>query len=133
MSERRKKEFRRARDAMFGKLRAEAASGRAAFLQGRVERGVHDEMLLHREIYNPNSFAVDFVRSKDMDQYVRSSLIPLGPEFARCEPGGWLYLPHAYYVASGVGLPLGTPVSIIQNFGDEMFKGNKKVSLPALS
>lgn len=126
----RAKEYRKSVDALIGKNRELAASGRAAFLQGKTIRGVHDEHLLHREIYNPNKFPIEFRRNKDMDQYVSSSFIPLGPELAICKPDDFLYLPHIYYLVSGVGIPDGTPIDVIQNFGDSMFKGNKLPSRP---
>lgn len=105
---------------------------REDFLNGKKVRGVYDELLIRREIHNPNKFAIIAVRSTEKDQYILDARIPLGPQVAVCEPGGFLYLPHGYFVLHGKGVPKGEFISVITNYGDEIGVGNTKVSLPGV-
>lgn len=93
---------------------------------------VNDEMLVRREIYNPNKFAIEFNLNAKMIGYIAASNIPLGPSRLICKPDDWLYLNHGYYIAKGVGIPDGEIISVVTNYGDSMFIGNKKVSLPGV-
>lgn len=85
-------------------------------------------MLIRREMYNPNRFAVIFRRRKAFDLYVANNFIELGPEVARCEPDGFLLLPHAYYDVAAENGP--DVFDMLMNYGDAIGKGNKKNSLP---
>lgn len=84
-----------------------------------------DVQLLQREFYNPNKFRAKFTRMKEKDIYVLATGKKLGPEIAFCEPDGFLYLPHGYYVIEGVGVPKGEPINMLMNLEKAMFKGNK--------
>lgn len=131
MSEKNQKQFRRRLDGVYGKHRQLAAQGRATFLERATVKGVHDEHLVHREVYNPNRFAIVFERQNEMLTYIRAAKIPEGEIYLICKPDSFLYLPHGYYVASIPDAPKGEIGSFVTNFGDSMFIGNKKISLPA--
>ena len=95
--------------------------------EGRV-KGVFDEMLIHREIFNPNKFDLVVTRNNSMTQYILDAKIPLGPPMAVCKADSWLYLPHGYYfVKAANGADAG---SFITNFGDAIGIGNRYPSLP---
>lgn len=102
---------------------------REAFLRGQKMKSVHDEHLIRREIYNPNNFDIEFKRNVTMDTYIKNATIPLGPLRITCKADDFLYLPHAYYFAEGIGVPQGTPIDVVVNFGDNIGIGNKKASL----
>lgn len=97
------------------------------FLKEKV-KGVYDELLVHREIFNPNSFDLIITRNKTHDQYVKDAGIPLGLPIMVCKSESWLYLPHGYFfVKAANGAEVGT---FITNFGDNIGIGNKYPSLP---
>lgn len=125
-------EFKKKREKLYGEKRLQAEKTRDAFLDKNYVKGVHDEHLVHREVYNPNKFDVYFFRSLEMDEYVKKAKVPLGEQVIRCKAGEHCYLPHGYFIGHGKGLPEGTPINVIVNFGDSMFTGNTKVSLPAI-
>lgn len=88
--------------------------------------GVYDEKLIHCEIYNPHRHVVVFCRNISMDEYIRRAGISLGPLVAEVEPDGFLHLPHQFYSATFKGSS--ELAQVLVNFGDNMFKGNKKAS-----
>lgn len=97
------------------------------FLKSKV-RGVYDELLIHREIFNPNNFDLIVTRNQTMTQYILDAKIPLGPAVAVCKAESWLYIPHGYYfVKAANGADAG---SFITNFGDNIGIGNRHPSLP---
>lgn len=91
-------------------------------------KAVIDEMLIHRELYNPNKFAVAVVRQNAMDEYILKSGIPLGPPSMRIEPDGFCYLPHGYYNVKSINGP--DVFDMILTFGDQIGRGNKRPSVP---
>lgn len=103
---------------------------KSEFLKGKLT-SVFDETLIHREVYNPNNFDLIFQRNKEKDSYVIKAGITLGPETIICKPDDFCYLTHGYYICSGRGIPVGTPISHHTIYGDSMFTGEKKISLPA--
>jgi hypothetical protein len=133
MSEKDQKRFRRELDGIYGKHRHEATQGRAEFLKGNIVKGVHDEHLVHREIYNPMRYTIIFERQDDYWIWNARVVakIPHGDLHVIAKPDGFAYLPHGYYIASIQDAPPGEIGHFVTNFGDEMFIGNKKVSLPA--
>jgi hypothetical protein len=134
MSEKDQKRFRRKLDGIYGKHRETASRGRAQFLAGNQVKGVHDEHLVHREVYNPGKHAIVFERQDTYEILLARATahIPHGEKHIVAKPDGFAYLPHGYYVASIVDAPPGEIGSFVTNFGDSMFIGNKKVSLPIL-
>lgn len=95
-------------------------------MKANVRRGTMDEMLIRREFYNPNSFAIRFELMKESMAYVHRNGIMVGPMVAILPPDSFVVLPHAYY---RIFAP--APVfDLIQNFGDQIGKGNKRPSLP---
>lgn len=133
MSEKDQKRFRRKLDGIYGKHREDARQGRAEFLKGNIVKGVHDEHLVHREVYNPSKCTIVFERQDNPEILLAraTARIPHGEKFVIAKPDGFAYLPHGYYIASIQDAPDGEIGHFITNFGDSMFIGNKKVSLPA--
>lgn len=84
-----------------------------------------DVNLLQREYHNRNKFDIIFERNTAWDLYVLKSGKALGPAKAICKADDFLYLPHAYYSLTGVGVPPGEPMDVLINLEDAMFKGNK--------
>lgn len=110
---------------MFRKL---VKSDENGFITNAKIKGVHDETLIHREIYNPNDYDIIFTRNKLQDAYIKGAKIPLGPEIAICKSKDWLWLPHGYYfgkASNGAEI-----INCITNLGDMIGKGNKLPSLP---
>ena len=90
--------------------------------------GVHDELLIRREIYNPNKFPISFWRQTEMDGYIRKSGVSLGPKMVYCAPDGFCMLNHAYYNPKAENG--GEPFDVLMNYGNAIGIGNKKNSLP---
>lgn len=94
-----------------------------------------DTNLLRREYWNgytddrgrqiPNKFVVRFDRMKDKDNYVKSAGKPLGPDWIILKPDEFCFLPHAFYIQTAIGLPLGEIFQLTCNLERSMFKGNK--------
>ena len=77
-----------------------------------------DQRMICREIYNLMKEEITFT----------NMIFPNGPEKIVCKVDGHCFLPHAYYVAT---VKSGNPeIRVLENFGDQMFKGNKKPSRP---
>lgn len=97
------------------------------FLKAR-EKGVGDEFLIHRELYNPNDFDILIERDRNRVSHIVNSRIPLGPERAVLKARDWIYLPHGYFIFTASN---GAPVfDVITNFGDAIGKGIKNPSRP---
>lgn len=94
------------------------------FVNGKP-KGFYDVHLLQREYYNPNKFAVHFELMQSHVSYVIQSKKATGPHKAICEPNGFLYLPHGYYVITAPGFEYGQPIDLVVNLEKKMFKGNK--------
>src|SRR5687768_15010842 len=102
--------------------KALANKRREHFLKGKA-KGVFDEMLIVREIYNPNNFDIIFSRMTQMDHYIRDAKIPLGALILVCKADDFLILPHAYFTAKASnGADL---IQVVTNFGDSIGIGNK--------
>jgi hypothetical protein len=84
-----------------------------------------DVNLLQREYHNKEKFDVIFERNTQYDIYVIQAGKALGPARAVCKSDDFLYLPHAYYSLTGVGVPIGTPMTVLINLEHNMYKGNK--------
>nr|BFD67198.1 hypothetical protein HAGR004_22200 [Bdellovibrio sp. HAGR004] len=82
---------------------------------------------VHCEIYNPMEEELIFERMEDHARRRLKMNLQPGPQKVLCKPDGFCYLPHQYYT---VKTKSGRPCRFIKNFGDEMFKGNKKPSAP---
>ena len=89
---------------------------------------VIDEMLIHRELYNPNKFAISIKRQTKMDEYVLKSGIPLGPIATKIEPDAFCHLPHGYFDVTSINGP--AVFDMILTFGDQIGRGNKRPSVP---
>lgn len=100
---------------------------REHFLQGN-SKGVMDEHLIHRELYNPNKFDVIMTRNTSMDNYIRDAGIILGPAWAICKADGFLYLPHGYYFSKATNGAPSFPMLV--NFGSNIGIGCKQASRP---
>jgi hypothetical protein len=97
------------------------------FLRGKLKM-VQDDLLIHREIYNPNSFGIKWVRTVEKDQYVAQNGIPLGPQVIIQNPETFVHLNHAYYVGYAMN---GAPeFNVTINYGNSIGKGNKHASRP---
>lgn len=94
----------------------------------RKIKAVIDEMLVHRELYNPNKFAVAIARQVRMDEYILASRIPLGPLNTVLQPDSFVHLPHGYYTVKSVNGP--SQFDMILTFGDQIGRGNKRPSVP---
>jgi hypothetical protein len=90
-------------------------------------RGVHDEGLLRRELYNPYDFDIVFERDRARDLYVRAAGIPLGDARAVLKARDWLILPHGFFI---LYTPGNQHVDLVTNLGDMIGKGNKLPSRP---
>lgn len=84
-----------------------------------------DVHLLQREYHNRNKFTVKFVRDRTKDQYILMAGKNLGPLMTFVKPDELIYLPHGYYIISGVGIPVGEPIEMLMNLENQMHKGNK--------
>lgn len=91
---------------------------------------VSDHNLIHREIYNPNDFAIEFRRMNDRIPYIFSVGIMPGPDVVICDPRGRIYLPHMYYVPTARNHELGQPFEVVQIFGSDIGKGLRAPSAP---
>ncbi len=81
------------------------------------------------EIYNPGAEEITF-RSvhPDRDLHWFHGKPPKHWALLRCKPQDWVFLPHQHYIAT---VPSGSQeVTVVKNFGDAMFKGNKLPSAP---
>ena len=78
---------------------------------------------VHCEIYNPSTEEIIFERMEG--QGLRRSKMGLNPGDDKivCKPDNFCYLPHQFYIARSAS---GGPVDAIVNYGDSMFKANKK-------
>lgn len=102
---------------------------REHFLKGKA-KGVFDEMLVCREIYNDNDFDIIFTRQTQFDRYILDAGIKLGAMIMVCKAKDWLFIPHAYFTTKASN---GADIyNVVVNFGDNMFKGNKLPSLPVV-
>lgn len=100
-------------------------------------RKISDGGLVMIEVYNPNSFVVNMIRSKGfvndsltIDQYIKISGGDVGPKVVQIKPNCFAVLLHNYYYAEGVGLPKGEPINLIVNMGNQMGVGNRFPSRP---
>lgn len=94
-----------------------------------------DSNLLRREYWNgytdnkgrqiPNKFSVRFERIQKYDDYIIKAGKPPGPAWLVLRPDEFCILPHAFYLITGIGLPLGEPIQLTCNLEKSMFKGNK--------
>jgi len=91
-------------------------------------KAVIDEMLIHRELYNPNKFPVVITRRFEMDEYILKSGIPIGPKKISLLHDQFAYLPHGYYKVESVNGP--EIFDMILTFGDQIGRGNKRPSVP---
>lgn len=91
-------------------------------------KGVHDEHLIRRELYNPNEFTLILKRDTTKDTYIARNLIPLGPENIILQPDEFILVPHFYWIIHAKNGA--DQINLIQNFGNEIGKGNKKPSRP---
>ena len=99
------------------------------FLKNKL-KGVFDEHLLRRELYNPNDFDLIVTRDKEKDLYVNAAGITLGLERMLLKAKDWVVINHAFYfvtVAKKGGPEL---FELVVNFGDMIGKGNRLPSLP---
>ena len=94
----------------------------------RKIKAVIDEMLIHRELYNPNKFPVVLTRKFEMDEYILKSGIPLGPKKISLLHDQFTHLPHGYYKVESVNGP--EIFDMIMTFGDQIGRGNKRPSVP---
>lgn len=87
------------------------------------------------EIFNPGKEPITFKSyhvNRDNHCFIDPRTgIQHGPKhwlLAVCKPGEWVFLPHQYYKGE---VPSGSKeITVIKNFGDEMFRGNKFPSPP---
>lgn len=91
---------------------------------------VMDSSLIEVEHYNPNKFAVEFIRDDRHFHYIYQNKIPIGPRRAVLKPDDWLVLPHQYYIAKSINGP--EVFSLTTNLGKTKRTGNKLPSLPVL-
>ena len=92
-------------------------------------KGAAEPNDVHCEIYNPMKEPIFFER---MEYHARRRLemgLEPGPQKVGCKPDDFCYLPHQWYVVSTKS---GAPITLVKNFGDEMFKGNKRPSAPGV-
>jgi hypothetical protein len=97
-----------------------------------------DTNLLRREYWNgytdnsgrqiPNKFPVRFDRMDERLKYITDAGKAPGPKWLILKPDEFCLLPHAFYVITGVGLPVGEPIQLTCNLEKSMFKGNKMPS-----
>lgn len=100
-------------------------------------RKISDGGLVMVEVYNPNNFTVNMIRLKGfvndtltIDNYIKLTGGPLGPDVVEVPPNSFAFLLHNYYYAEGVGLPKGEPINMIINLGNTMGVGNRFPSRP---
>jgi hypothetical protein len=78
------------------------------------------------ELYNPNKYRVVFQNvHPNPEERIQHPILFL-------EPDGWMFLPHNYYTPwiEKIGSGRTEKINLVQNFGDQMFIGNKKISAP---
>lgn len=90
---------------------------------------VSDQLLVRREIYNPNQFPITWLRQNDKVPYILNCGITAGPAAVHCAPGGRCILPHMYYIPK-TPLEDGAPLNVLQVFGDAIGTGETKPSRP---
>lgn len=86
---------------------------------------------LCREIYNPG--AEDIVFDNIHPMRARMWFHGKTPNYWMrlvCRPGEWIFLPHGMYTGT---VKSGRPITVVVNFGDNMFIGNKHPSRPEAS
>lgn len=87
-----------------------------------------DYELQVQEWYNPTKYPLHFKRRHEMDQYVQSRGISLGPWEFVLQPDEFRIVSHGYYIGTCLG---GSPeVTIIRNLGRTIGIGNKLPSPP---
>lgn len=78
------------------------------------------------EVYNPNKFSIYYVNiHHHMDRRIHS------PQQIIVAPDKFAFIPHRYYMIYShfIGNKEGV-FTVVENMGEQMFKGNKKVSRP---
>jgi hypothetical protein len=85
------------------------------FVESNEPRGVYDPNLLSVEIYNTMKEEITFIEMNTPH-----------PRIIKVKPDDFCYLPHQYFIGS---VKSGAPISVVKNYGDNKFIGNKKVSL----
>lgn len=94
----------------------------------RNKTATQDPNLVCFEAYNNSGFELEF-------QSQRSEDIGTAYFKFRIKNDDFKFCPHGYYIVRGLEkngqryLPDGTPISILKNFGDSKFQGNKKASI----
>lgn len=101
------------------------------FLKSKFHgKKVSDWALVCMELYNPNKFDVIVEIDRTKLAYIRQNGITDTPHKAILKADSFLFLPHRFYLLTGVGIPKGEQISLIVNQGDTMFIGNKYQSRP---
>jgi len=94
----------------------------------RNKHATADGNMICFEAYNNSGFELEFQSERKED---------FGTEYFkfRIKNDDFKFVPHGYYTVRGIEkngknyLPNGTPISILKNYGDSKFQGNKKASI----
>lgn len=94
---------------------------------GRLSTATHDPNAICFEIYNGSGFDIEMQSQRKED---------LGTKYFKfiVKHDSFYFCPHGYYIIRGIErngknyLPNGTPITILKNYGDSRFIGNKKAS-----
>jgi len=95
---------------------------------GRNATATHDPNAICFEIYNKSGFDIEMQSQRKED---------LGTKYFKfiVKNDEFHFVPHGYYIIRGLErngksyLPNGTQLTILKNYGDQRFIGNKKASL----
>ena len=97
------------------------------FLRKKLKM-VSDDMLIHRELYNPNKFDLVWNRDMSKTKYILEAGIPLGPSRIHQRAESHAHFNHGFYIGKAMnGAPSFDCVVI---FGNAIGTGLKNPSRP---
>lgn len=102
---------------------------------------VMDPRLIRREFYNREKFDVAIECDVNFKEYVLAAgitwLMPSGKHAHILKSGEWCTVNHSYVTVTGIdkygrAMPIGTPINLLESFGNNIGRGFKNPSLPIL-